>query len=200
MEFFKNYPMNRREAFKKIGFTTGLVVLTPSMIRLFQSCTEPAEVWTPVFLSQEQGVILKGLVDVILPKSDTPSASEVKVPEFMDRYFDEVLDRNEQQRMKMALDTLAISLASRYTDDVNKLNEENYKDLLDRDMISEQTNSSLTDPMPISELLSTLKWMTINAYRISETVGENILAYDPVPGAYYCDDLQKLTGGKAWSL
>jgi len=42
--------------------------------------------------------------------------------------------------------------------------------------------------------------MTIKAYKNSEEVGENILAYDPIPTAYYCGDLQELTDGKSYSL
>ena len=42
--------------------------------------------------------------------------------------------------------------------------------------------------------------MTINAYKNSEEVGENILVYDPIPTANYCGDLQELTGGKSYSL
>ncbi len=192
--------MNRREAFKKIGFTTGLVVLTPSMMQLFQSCAQPAATWSPVFLSPEQGIILKGLVDVILPKSDTPSASEVKVPEFIDRYYDEVLDREEQERTRTAYGALIVELKSRYLQDIEKLTETNYEDLLDRELVKDRSASLQTEPMSVTDLLHSLKWMTINAYRMSEVVGEQILAYDPVPGTYHCDDLLKLTGGKAWSL
>ena len=42
--------------------------------------------------------------------------------------------------------------------------------------------------------------MSINAYKISETVGETVLAYEPVPGSYFCGDLNELTGGRSWSL
>ena len=54
--------------------------------------------------------------------------------------------------------------------------------------------------MTKSEFLNNLKWMTINAYKTSQEIGENVLVYDPVPGAYLCGDLQELTGGKSWSL
>lgn len=192
--------MNRREAFKKIGFTTGLVVLTPSMMRLFQSCAQPAATWTPVFLTSDQGVVLKGLVDTFIPKSDTPSASEVKVPEFIDKYYDEVLDREEQETTKVAYNTLVQELKTRYNEDVAKITTENYAELLDSYIGKAGFDKTSPEYMVLSDLLGSLKWMTINAYRISETVGETILGYDPVPGGYYCDDLEKLTGGKAWSL
>jgi len=192
--------MNRREAFKKIGFTTGLVVLTPSMMRLFQSCAQPAATWTPVFLTSDQGVVLKGLVDTFIPKSDTPSASEVKVPEFIDKYYDQVLDREEQETTKVAYNTLVQELKTRYNEDVGKITTENYAELLDSYIGKAGFDKTSPEYMVLSDLLGSLKWMTINAYRISETVGETILGYDPVPGGYYCDDLEKLTGGKAWSL
>ena len=39
------------------------------------------------------------------------------------------------------------------------------------------------------------------AYKKSELIGENILAYDPVPGIQKgCISLDEATDGKAWSL
>ena len=35
----------------------------------------------------------------------------------------------------------------------------------------------------------------------NEYIGENVLAYAPIPGDYKgCVDLMETTGGKAWSL
>ena len=51
-----------------------------------------------------------------------------------------------------------------------------------------------------NEVLNNLKWLTINAYRTNEQIGENVMPYDPIPAQYTCGDLQELTGGKAWSL
>jgi len=192
--------MKRREALKKIGITTGLVIATPSIFNLLQSCTSDVASWTPVFLSEEQGLIVTHLVDVILPKSDIPSATDVNVPQFIDKYLDEVLYHKDQDRIKVALNSLVTLLKSDYAENINKISEENYKNLLDNHMILDQAPTPETEPMTTSDLLNNIKWMTINAYRISETVGETILAYDPIPTAYYCGDLQELTGGKAWSL
>ena len=41
----------------------------------------------------------------------------------------------------------------------------------------------------------------IRAYRGSELVGEQYLAYDPIPGRQVgCIDLEEATGGRIWSL
>ncbi|MDO1499492.1 hypothetical protein Q2T40_04665 [Winogradskyella maritima] len=46
-----------------------------------------------------------------------------------------------------------------------------------------------------------LRGLTIMGYKTSEYVGENVLAYLPVPGEFIaCGDLQELTGGKGLVL
>lgn len=192
--------MKRREVLKKIGLTTGFIIASPSIVSLLQSCTSDSESWVPQFFSKEQGTVLKNIVDVFLPKTDSPSASEVNVPEFMDTYINEVMDIKDQDRIKVAFDKLLTLIKTDYNKNLSKVTEENYKDLLDNQMLVDQPQTPETEPMTISELLNSMKWMTINAYKNSETVGETVLAYDPYPATYYCGDLNELTGGKAWSL
>jgi|AP45_3_1055517.scaffolds.fasta_scaffold120949_2 phosphate/sulfate permease len=194
--------MKRREALKNIGLSAGFVLATPSLFNLLQSCTSDVVTWTPVFLSEEQGVVLKSIVDIILPKTDTPSATEVNVPEFIDKYANEVMDLEEQVILRKAYDNLVVLIKTEYNDDLSKVSSDNYMALLDTHMKLPKEETPSEDPtkMTMSQLLNSIKGMTIWGYRISETVGETILAYDPVPGAAYCGDLQELTGGKAWSL
>ena len=196
----KSHIMKRREVLKKIGLTTGIIIATPSIVSLLQSCTSDPEKWMPQFFSEEQGIVLKNIVDVILPKTDSPSASEVNVPEFMDTYTNQVMDIKDQDRIKAVFNQLITQIKSDYNNNLYKVTDANYKDLLDNHMLLDQPPTPKTEPMTISELLNSMKWMSINAYRISETIGETVLAYDPVPSTYYCGDLIELTGGKAWSL
>ena len=194
--------MKRREALKNIGLGTGFVLATPSLFSLLQSCTSDVATWIPVFLTEEQGIVLKSLVDIILPKTDTPSATEVNVPEFIDKYVNEVLADEEQTLIKNSFESLVTLIKTDYNENLTKVTEDNYKNLLDTHMklAKEETDSEDLNKMTASQLLNAIKGQTIYAYRISETVGETILAYDPIPGASYCGDLNELTGGKAWSL
>ncbi len=194
--------MKRREALKKIGLTTGFVLATPSIFSLLQSCTSDVTTWTPNFLSTEQGIVLRNIVDVILPKTDIPSATEVNVPEFIDKYLNEVTSIEDQSNIKNAYDVLIAIIKSDYNEDLSKVSEDNYKNLLDTKMNlpKDEIYSEDSTEITTSQLLNSIKGFSIYAYRISETVGETILAYDPVPGAAYCGDLQELTGGKSWSL
>lgn len=191
--------MKRREALKNIGLSAGFVLATPTVFSLLQSCNSDIATWTPSFLSEEQGIVLRSIVDIILPKTDIPSANEVNVAEYIDRYIDEVLLTEEQEDMKQSFEALVSLLKSEYNSNISKITDENYMNLLDTHLLldSNESNSENTD---VSELLKNIRETTINAYKTSKTVGETILAYDPIPGAAYCGDLMELTGGKSWSL
>tara|TARA_B100000029_G_scaffold325983_1_gene318448 strand:- start:1869 stop:2429 length:561 start_codon:yes stop_codon:yes gene_type:complete len=186
--------MKRRDALKNIGLSAGMIIGTPSIISILNSCTTDPKTWKPIFLSEDQAKILKDIVDVIIPKTDTPSASEVNVIEFLDKYYKEVLDDERQKWLKETYNSLVDLIKLNYNNDLNNLTIKNYKDLLDKHMIISG------DSNDVSELLKQIKSDTIWAYKTSKFVGENVLAYDPIPGTYYCGDLKELTGGKSWSL
>jgi hypothetical protein len=198
--------MKRREVLKNLGLATGFFVATPTIVSLLQSCTSDVKTWIPEFLSPDQGVILTNLADIILPKTDLPSATELNVPQFIDKYFNEVLDDESQLQVKTAFSNIVSILKPNVEDSIDKVTQEDYKALLDnhmlvKDEIDEEREANPESlEMTKSEFLNNLKWMTINGYVTTEQIGETVLKYDPVPGAYYCGDLQELTGGKSWSL
>lgn len=198
--------MQRREVLKNLGLATGFFVATPTIISLLQSCTSEAKTWIPEFLSIDEGVVLTNLADIFIPKTDIPSATEINVPQFIDKYIKEVLDDESQAQVKTALGTIISILKPDAETKIEQVTQDGYKALLDNymlleDEIDQEREADLeAKVMTKSEFLNNLKWMTINAYKTSEEIGENVLAYDPVPGAYICGDLQELTGGKSWSL
>jgi hypothetical protein len=199
--------MKRRDALKNLGLATGFFVATPTIVSLLQSCTSDIKIWTPEFLSMEQGIILTKIVDVILPKTeDLPSATELNVPQFIDKYINSVTDDEGQENIKIAFNNILSILKPNTEDHIDKITDENYKALLDKYMLLEDEIDEEREANPESleftksEFLNGLKWMTINAYLTTEQIGEKVLVYDPIPSQYYCGDLQELTGGKSYSL
>jgi len=193
--------MKRRDALKNIGLTAGFILATPTVLSLFQSCKSDVATWTPSFLTEEQGVVLNNIIDVILPKTDTPSASDVNVAEFIDKYVKEVYTNEEQKGYKHSFEILVSLLKSDYNTNVSKITDANYMNLLDTHLVLD-SNGSGSENEDVSEFLNGLRNTTIHAYKISETVGETILAYDPVPGIpkISCMTVEEATGGVAWSL
>ena len=215
--------MDRRKALKNMGLAMGYTVATPTLISIMQSCqTEPVLEWTPDFFTKDQGAVLTKLVDIILPKTDTPSASEVQVNLFIDRFTNEVLDKEQQDFAKMTISrflekatkgagkekatdlsteelekTLAATL--KVSKEVEKSNGKAIQDYMMA--IAEGKEALLDDDIASHAFATNLRGMTIMGYKTSEHIGETVLAYLPVPGEYIgCADVQELTGGKAWSL
>src|SRR5690606_22372061 len=57
------------------------------------------------------------------------------------------------------------------------------------------------DEKLVSEFVAQVRSMSVWGFRTSEYIGENVMAYDPIPGVNIgCGSLDELTGGKAWSL
>lgn len=198
--------MKRRDALKNIGLAAGFAVVAPSFLSLLQSCSK-AETWVPNFLSSDEQTFLINIVDVFLPKTEnTPSATEVKVPQFIDKYIDEVLEIEDQEITKQAFANIVAKLKPDKNASIDDVSKEEYTALLDKhllledDIDKEREANPEAKTMTTSEFLGQIKWLTINAYTNSENVGENILVYDPVPTEFYCGDLQELTGGKSYSL
>lgn len=109
--------MKRRNALKNLGLAMGYTIATPTLIGIVQSCKKEVAVdWRPNFFSPEEGHILKQLVDIILPKTDTPSASELNVHIFIDGLANEVM-YSEAEFLKLPLAKQNIeNIEDRYED------------------------------------------------------------------------------------
>jgi len=215
--------MDRRKALKNMGLSLGYVVATPTLIGIVQGCnTEKVLEWTPDFFTKEEGAVLTHLVDIILPKTDTPSASEVKVDIFIDRFADQVMQKKQQDFLKLSMGKFiekaiadsgketAVELVPNELEAVlgttlgiSKEEQKSYYKALENYMgaLDKGTAIRLDDNVAINAFAKNVRGMTIWGYKTSEYVGEEVLAYLPVPGEYIsCGSTEELTGGKAWSL
>lgn len=171
----------------------------------------------------EEGAVIRQVADLILPKTDTPSASEVGVHKFLDRYMNEVSEPEDQQTFRIHLGNfikkatekagkqigeslspeelepvLAEALKKRDKEDEAKL----YETLTTyNEAVAEGQPAELDGDVSRFVFANQFRDAVIWSYKTSEYVGEEVLAYLPVPGEYIgCGDLDELTGGKAWSI
>jgi len=215
--------MDRRKALRNMGLALGYTVATPTLISIMQSCkNERVLEWTPDFFTQDEGAALIKLVDIIIPKTDIPSASETQVHLFIDRFANEVMDEKQQKFWKMSFARfLEKAQTDSGEDKAGNLTAENLEAVLGpalkvtkenqtknfkaieqyNEAIAQGRESLLDDSISRFGFANNLRGLTIMGYKTSEFVGEEVLAYLPVPGEYIaCGDLQELTGGKAWSI
>lgn len=215
--------MDRRVALKNMGLALGYTVATPTLLSLVQGCNDVKTVdWTPDFFNKEEGNILFKLVDIILPKTDTPSASEVNVHVFIDRFTNEIMEELQQSITKMSLDKfIEKALKDSGKEKAEDLTSEDLEPVLaaalqvteeeeiehnelmikNTSALAKGENTAVPDEVMRYSFAKNLRDMTIWGYKTSEYVGENVLAYLPIPGEYIgCGDVNELTGGKDWSL
>lgn len=198
--------MKRRAVLKRLGLASAAIVATPTVISLLHSCSTEPKLWAPQFLSIEEGQALRKMVDVFLPKSDTPSGTEVNIPEFIDRYISEVYDTEDQLAFKDAYAKMLVKLKNISQKQVDDLEDKDIQNFLDThlkvkgEIDTERQDNPNYEGLTTSECLNAIRGLCIGIYLRTEKIGEEVLAYDPVPGAYYCGDLEELTQGKRWSL
>ena len=199
--------MKRRDVLKGLGMSIGgYAVATPALVTLLQSCKTEATVWTPTFFSAEEGIVIKNLVDLILPKTEaTPGALDVNVPEFLDLYMDKGYETKVQQETKEGLTAILAALNVTEENPVEKVKTADYDALLAKYLRTKQEEHEVfrknkTDKA-IFETLWEIRDKVVWAYRTTEEIGENVLAYDPIPGVQLgCISLEEATKGKRWSL
>ncbi|UJH68877.1 gluconate 2-dehydrogenase subunit 3 family protein [Allomuricauda sp. SCSIO 65647] len=217
--------MKRRSALKNMGMVFGYAATTPALLSILQSCKEkaPYAEWVPSFFEKDKGYALAQMVDVILPKTDTPSATEVNVHLFIDAFANEVLPEEQQGFLKMSMEKfmdrlldesgkenledieaadfeplLGKYLAKR-TDEEEEAQEKAMEEYMEAMKLGQE--AELDDEVARYAFAGNIRNISIWAYKSSEYIGEEVLAYLPIPGEYVaCGDVNELTQGKAWSL
>jgi len=191
--------MNRRKVLKNIGSGVGAITLTPSIVSLFESCQTQIS-YAPLFFSREDFEILSKLMELIIPETEIPGAKKLKLPEFLDAYIDAVLSNDKKIEFAEGFSTFkGEALKSSGKESFSQLTKENLDNQLAKYLKSSKAIAK--ENSNASEFAYLLRDLTVEAFKINEYIGENVLAYVPVPGDYKgCVDLMGATEGKAWSL
>ncbi len=213
--------MKRRQALKNIGLGAGLFVIGPSTLSLLQSCkNEPEYDWQPVFLTASHGYALKKVLNVILPSSDTPGATDLNIPQFIDSYMDQVEDLDRRERFQESADAFSRAFKEEYNKEQEEGRDEDFENLVKKYLKATpaqkekfvrrntETQDAISDPKYVMNndegayaYLTSLRSMAIWAWKNSEEIGENVMWYDPIPGQYIpCGPVDELGQGKAMSL
>jgi hypothetical protein len=206
--------MDRREVLRTITYMTGFAVSAPVASALLSGCkaepTPEGTTYQPEFLNEEEFSFISEVSEGILPKTDTPGAKEVGVPEYIDRVVAQIYAPEDQERFRQGLKELmdkANTELGKPITDLTSAELNTYVAGLDTGMKAQWETWEATPPASEEEArqrynaFQDLKQLTIGGYFSTQEVATTQLAYDPVPGEWIgCGNLQDLTGGKAWAL
>ncbi len=179
--------INRRKALERTSLLVGGILNASVWTGVLSGCkANTEEGWQPKFLTNKEVITVANYSDIIVPKTDTPGASECLVHRFIDEMLFGYLEPNEQGVFREGLKSLI------YNDfDTLKSNE---KTNIVQQLAKEQTDD------PSSSFFYLMKSMILLGYFTSEMGSQQALNYDPIPGEYEgCIPIDKY-GGKTWAL
>lgn len=185
--------MNRREAIKRAMLVLG-VAISPSLIRGVMAETE-----TPVAgrtsrdrLTGSQHATIAAAVERILPRTDTPGATDVGVTDFIEVMYSGYLDDAEKKRLIHGLSRLDGLSVAAHRSPFAKI-ESGQQDAVLRGLAESPEREDALCFQQLREL-------TVLGFFTSRTVGTTLLKYDPIPGRYEGCIPLSATGNAAWYM
>tara|TARA_R110002096_G_scaffold435516_1_gene661158 strand:+ start:1017 stop:1559 length:543 start_codon:yes stop_codon:yes gene_type:complete len=180
--------MKRRELIKSITFATGAVLLIPLSSSLLVACKEvnpkKDSNYTLQFFNDKEFSFVKNLLDIILPKTNSPSAIDVGVHQIIDTMIGVVYSPNQKK-----------IFAEKFAALIKYMNSAKQSDKVQSLLKSDDEKDKLAK----AGLLD-IKQQAVAYYLSTEEIATNYLNYLPVPGAYEaCVSLESV-GGKAWAI
>lgn len=196
--------MNRREYLKNTALVLGIGVSGIALSEIFVSCAKDANLsWKPVFLSPNQAATIAEITETILPKTKTPGAKELGVPQFIDKMVNDTMDAAGKEAFVKNLETFEENCKSKYGKSFVELEQakrEEYLVALDKASPRSGMNLwgiNLEPNAPKPTFYKTIKGLTLFGFYTSESIGKNVLVYDPVPGDYIA--CMPLNGQNTWN-
>jgi hypothetical protein len=182
--------MNRRDAIKRAGLALGAAISASTLSGVaFAQSNRSGASWKPVNLKRRQADVAGAIAERILPKTDTPGALDVGVPEFMDIMYGGYLTKEEKSTFAKGLNAMNQKARKAHKMHFAELSGVQQDDLI-RELAGDSKNR---------EFYKKIRELTLVGYFTSKEVGMNVLKYDPIPGMYKeCIPLSE-TGNVSWS-
>jgi hypothetical protein len=198
-------PMNRREVLRYTAWITGSAISASLASAILSGCSEQTPEQNNVtstdissgssllhFFTPEQFTLVGLLADTILPSTDSPSATDVKVHITLDSMLGQVFDSTYQASFK----TQWLALES-------YLGQQKFLQLSPADQVETLKSLELSqseDAASAKKALVEFKQQVIAYYLTTEEIGEKFLNYLPIPGFYKpCISVDEVNN-KAWAL
>ena len=164
--------ISRREAIRRAVIVAG-VAFAPAWLSLVERDRTAAQTGA---LSAEQLALVAAIADRILPRTDTPGASDAGVPVFIDQLYGGFMTDAERQMLTTGLASVQAASAAAHRNSFSALTAVQQDDLLRGIARAEEGQAQ--------GFFRLFRSATILGYFTSEIVGKTVLHYDPVPGRY----------------
>lgn len=185
--------MNRREMLRYTALLTGGAVSTSFASVFLSGCSISEDELSDLhFFDADQFELVTLLVDTILPRTDSPSATDVNVDHTIDVMIGKVFELEFKNKFSEQWSELENHLAGQNFQQLDQLGRIELLRAL------ELNRNSETDLA--RQAFVELKQQTIAYYLTTEEIGKEHLNYLPVPGNYEpCISVDDV-GNRAWAI
>ena len=194
--------MDRREALRRTALIMGGAISAPVLVGIMKGCkAKPTlEGWKPSFLSEDQGLLITQVSEIIIPKTDTPGAKEAGVPGFIDQMLKEVYKKEDQDKFLNGLKAFSDEAAKKYGDPFTELDAAKQLEFVTEKHDAAVKEQKETKPAPERPFILNMKELTMLGFFTSQPGATQVLQYEAVPGAYKgCLPLSEAGNGKTWA-
>jgi len=187
--------MKRRDALKTATLVLGYSISAGTVAAVMNSCkVDNSPEWIPLFLTQEQILLLEEVSEMIIPKTDTPGAKEAHVV----RFIDATLACDKEALRLSFLEELASfdnMAETKFQMPFIKCDDEQKKAILDQMIIDSKSQTNWR-----AHIFNKIKERTVVGYCKSELGATKFLKYDPIPGGNYQGCIDYADVGRTWAL
>lgn len=193
--------MERREALKNIGVGSAALFASTALFGSLTSCSPTAERtdWDPEYLNSVQAAHLEKICEAIFPRTSTPGATDAGVANHIDQALNNIYRLQEAENFVKGLNIFvaqynahqkprfAGASTAEVTDVINgyfKTFEEDESKMKAFGEAMRNPEAAMPDDVALTFFVTGVVEFTKWSYFTSELVGETVMRYDPVPGAY----------------
>lgn len=169
MEQNSSPTMNRREAIKRTAMLLGVAVSSSTIAGCLgedRGKLGAGANWKPLYLNKTQARLVSTASELIFPRTDTPGAQDVGVPQWIDVLYGKYMSPGNK---------------AVFTKGLADLDSTGFQEKSNAGQIKAMQNLGKSD----REFIQILRDLTFTGYFTSEEVCKNVTTYDPVPGAYH---------------
>lgn len=195
-----NQLIDRREALRKTALLMGAAVSASALTGILQGCKATPELtYTPVFFNEDQARLMSEVVDIIIPRTDTPGAKDAGVPGFIDTMLKDCYTKEDQDHFLAGLTAFDAEAKSAYGDTFVYCKPEQQVEL-----VTKVHAAALTEAKENREakrpFILMAKELTLLGFFTSEPGATQVLQYVAVPGSYKgCIPLAEAGNGRTWA-
>ena len=170
--------MNRRDLLKKGVYGLAGVTLSSTLISTLQSSSS-IEKYSPLYFSKTEFSLLSNIIDFLIPKTETPGALDMKVPQFIDIIISETYNNESKNNFSNKLKLLIEDFKS------NNIDLSDYNSMKSK-FVNDFNNKTH------QEIYNQIRDLTVWGFKTSKEIALNVLNYNPIPGYQLgCVDIDK---------